>query len=248
MIRIGVAGWSIPRHQAHRFPTDGTHLERFSRVFSCVEINSSFYRHHSAATYGRWASSTPPRFQFAVKLPRTITHELRLIGARQPLAQFLEETEGLGRKRGPLLVQLPPSSWFDARVAGRFFGMFRDRYDGPLVCEPRHATWFTTSATQLLVEHHVARVAADPVCAPGANEPGGWKGLAYFRLHGSPRMYWSSYDEAFIESLAKAIRTVARTADVWCVFDSTALGAATDNAVELRGRIRPAQLAPAERP
>jgi len=61
-------------------------------------------------------------------------------------------------------------------------------------------------------------------------------------------MYWSSYDEAFIESLAKAIRTVARTADVWCVFDSTALGAATDNAVELRGRIRPAQLAPAERP
>lgn len=237
MIRIGVAGWSIPRHQAHRFLTDGTHLERFARVFSCVEINSSFYRRHSAATYARWALSTPPRFQFAVKLPRIITHELRLTGARLPLDEFLKETEGLGRKRGPVLVQLPPSSWYDGRVAGRFFDTFRDRYEGPIVCEPRHPTWFSPSATQLLTRYQIARVAADPACAPGGSAPGAWEGLAYFRLHGSPRMYWSRYDDVFIDTLTQAVRAAATAADVWCIFDNTALGAAVENALDVRARV-----------
>jgi uncharacterized protein YecE (DUF72 family) len=239
VIRIGVAGWSISRHHAHHFTAEGTHLQRYARVFSCVEINSSFYRRHASATYTRWAGSAPSRFQFSLKLPRTITHELRLAGARQPLREFLEDTSGLGRKRGPLLVQLPPSLWFDARVAARFFGMFRDQYDGVVACEPRHPTWFAPAATQLLIRHQVARVAADPCCAPGADAPGGWDGFSYFRLHGSPRMYWSRYDDASIEALAATITRAASRGDVWCIFDNTALGAAVDNAFELRGHLAP---------
>jgi len=246
MIRIGVAGWSIPRQLAHQFVTDGTHLERYAQALPCVEINSSFYRRHREATYARWASSTPPPFRFAVKLPRTITHEHRLVGARLLLDQFLEETAGLGRKRGPVLVQLPPSLRFDARVAGRFFGAFRDRHDGPIACEPRHATWFAASATQLLTRHHVARVAADPASASGGDAPAAWTGLAYFRLHGSPRMYWSRYDQAFIDRLAQTLSDAAQRGEVWCIFDNTAAGAAIENAFELRGRVRPAQLAPAK--
>src|SRR6187455_2774480 len=127
MIRVGVAGWSVSRYLTHRFPPDGTHLERYAHTFSCVEINSSFYRHHSAATYAKWAAATPPRFLFAVKLFQVITHELALCGARQLVRQFLDETAGLGRKRGPVLVQLPPSLRYDARVVGRFFDMVRER-------------------------------------------------------------------------------------------------------------------------
>lgn len=195
-VLIGTAGWSIPRASAHRVVGDGTHLQRYARRFAGAEINSSFHRPHAAATYAKWAGSTPPDFRFAVKLPRVITHDARLRRARLPLERFLEETGGLAHKRGPLLVQLPPSLDFDARVAARFFDLLRSRYDGFVVCEPRHNTWFTASADALLVRYTVARVAADPAPAAGAEIPGGWNGMVYFRLHGAPRMYWSRYDGA----------------------------------------------------
>ena len=204
-ILVGTAGWSIPRASAHRFAGEGTHLERYARVLGCAEINSSFHRPHTAATYAKWASSTPPDFRFAVKVPRAITHDLKLRRARLPLERFLEETGGLGNKRGPLLVQLPPSLAFDARVAARFFDLVRSRYEGFVVCEPRHETWFSVEADALLVRYTVGRVAADPAPAAGAELPGGWKGIVYFRLHGSPRKYWSRYDGGHIAGLADTL-------------------------------------------
>ena len=233
-ILIGTAGWSIPRALADRFAVEGTHLQRYARVFGCAEINSSFHRPHAAVTYARWSASTPPGFRFAVKLPRTITHDLKLRGTRVPLERFLEQTGGLGRRRGPLLVQLPPSHAFDARVAARFFELFRARHAGTIVCEPRHASWLSPAADALLVRYQVARVAANPAPAPGADQPGGWQGTAYFRLHGAPRMYWSRYDSEFLATLGTVLRRIPASIDAWCVFDNTASGAALENAWDLR--------------
>jgi uncharacterized protein YecE (DUF72 family) len=237
-ILIGTAGWSIPRASAQHFAAQGSHLERYASVFTGVEINSSFHRPHAAATYAKWARATPPAFRFAVKIPRVITHDQQLRRPRAPLERFLDETAGLGRKRGPLLVQLPPSLAFDARVAARFFNLFRSHYKGLVVCEPRHATWFSDEADAFLVRHEVARVAADPPPAPGAELPGGWKGIVYFRLHGSPRKYWSRYDTAFIAALDDALRLASSSVDAWCIFDNTASGAALENAWELNCRMR----------
>ena len=233
-IFVGTAGWSIPRAAAHHCPTEGTHLQRYSRLFQCAEINSSFHRPHAATTYAKWAASTPAEFRFAVKIPRSITHDQRLRRARVPLEQFLEQTAGLGHKRGPLLLQLPPSLDFEARVAGRMLDLLRAEYDGPVVCEPRHETWFSAAGEALLVRFKVARVAADPPPTTGADSPGGWRGLIYYRLHGSPRKYWSKYDAPRINALAQAISRVAASADVWCVFDNTASGAALENAWEVQ--------------
>jgi Protein of unknown function DUF72 len=122
-IYVGTAGWSIPRASAHRYPPGGTHLERYARVFPCAEINSSFSQSHSPTTYARWAVSAPRDFRFAVKLPGLITHEYRLPRSRAPLDRFLGETTALGCRRGPLLVQLPPSFAFETRAAARFFEM-----------------------------------------------------------------------------------------------------------------------------
>jgi uncharacterized protein YecE (DUF72 family) len=238
-IFVGTAGWSIPRDSKHRFEPEGTHLQRYGRIFRCVEINSSFYRPHAAATYARWAASTPPDFRFAVKVPRTITHEQKLGRARLPLERFLEETAGLGHKRGPLLVQLPPSFAFDARVVTRFFGLLRQRYAGPVVCEPRHASWFVAGVDRLFMRYQIARVAAEPpTAAPAAALPGGWNGAVYFRLHGSPRTYWSRYTVEYIETLARALRALPMSVEAWCVFDNTAMGAALENAWELQRQLR----------
>lgn len=168
-----------------------------------------------------------------MKLPRTITHDQKLRRARVPLERFLEESAGLGRKRGPLLVQLPPSLAFEKRVAATFFRLLRDRYAGAVVCEPRHETWLSADAEELLARHKVARVAADPPTAGGFERPGGWMGLVYFRLHGSPRKYWSSYSPEYLDGLAARLRAALASADAWCVFDNTASGAALENALDL---------------
>lgn len=236
-VRIGTAGWSIPRAAAFRFDSAGTHLERYSRIFRCAEINSSFHRPHAAATYAKWRDSTPPSFRFAVKMPRTITHELKLQDPRDPLVTFLTQTDGLAEKRGPILVQLPPSLSFDASVVTRFLDVVRTVYKGTMVCEPRHVTWFSPVVGSLLDRYEISRVAADPPPVPDATAPAGWPRLAYLRLHGSPRTYWSRYDEHDIATLAASVRNIATAAEVWCVFDNTASGAAIENAWELRERL-----------
>src|SRR5687768_14756132 len=111
-IFIGTAGWSIPKSSAEHFPADGSHLERYAQTLPAVEINSSFYRPHKIESYERWARAVPEGFRFAVKIPKTITHEKQLRGADELLNRFLGEAITLGTKLGPLLVQLPPSLRF----------------------------------------------------------------------------------------------------------------------------------------
>lgn len=232
-VRIGTAAWKVPAALRERFDGggDGTHLQQYARRFSCAEINSSFYRPHRPATYARWAASVPDGFQFALKVPKEITHVRRFVGAAEPLERFLAESAPLGDKRGVLLVQLPPSFAFDSAVAETFFAAFRARFDGLLACEPRHATWFAPDADDLLRRFAVARVAADPAILPDAAVPGGWDGFAYYRLHGSPRTYYSSYDDAALRAIGARLRDEARPA--WCIFDNTAVDAATANALDL---------------
>jgi uncharacterized protein YecE (DUF72 family) len=230
-IRIGTAGWTIPAAVADAFPGEGSGLERYSSRFGCAEINSSFHRSHRASTWQRWAESVPEDFRFSAKLSKAITHERRLADCSELLAAALAEAEPLGGKLALWLVQLPPSLAFDPAVAGAFFGELRRRWAGEVACEPRHPSWFEPEADRLLADHRVARVAADPARVPAAAEPGGWEGLVYYRLHGSPRVYRSSYDDGRLETLAAAI--AAARAPAWCIFDNTASSAATGDALKL---------------
>ena len=89
---IGTAGWSLASAQAGAFPAEGSSLERYAARFGGVEINSSFHRPHRASTWRRWAASVPDCFRFAVKLPKTISHEHRLVDCAEQLAGFLAES------------------------------------------------------------------------------------------------------------------------------------------------------------
>lgn len=206
-MRIGTAGWAIAAANAAALPGDGSHLERYAARMNCVEINSSFHRSHRVRTYARWADGTPEDFRFAVKLPKHITHACRLEDAGEPLAQFVAEA-----------------------------------FDGAVVCEPRHRSWFTPQADELLARCEVARAAADPAKWSQSDEPGGWAGpsttrrpaVFYFRWHGSPRTYWSSYDEAWLRERAQALARLPAHTERWCIFDNTAAGAALPNALQLK--------------
>jgi uncharacterized protein YecE (DUF72 family) len=233
-MRIGTAGWGLPRQWRDQFPATGSYLERYAAMFSAVEINSSFYRQHKRAVYERWAAAVPSSFRFAVKLPRAITHDQALVAADVLLEVFLEEASGLGARLGPLLVQLPPSLEYHEEHAAEFFTALRAMHAGPVACEPRHESWFTSAVDEVLRAHRVARVAADPARVPSAAEPGGDPGLEYIRLHGSPRMYYSNYEDERLAAYSnRLVRPSVAPVERWCIFDNTTLGAATGNALAL---------------
>ena len=231
---IGTAGWSLPRAEQPHFPPDGSHLERYASRFAAVEINSSFHRSHKPAIWARWRDAVPPGFRFSVKIPKAITHTARLDVTGPVIAAFLNEISLLERKLGCLLVQLPPSLSYDATTAAKFFEKLKARTAVPIACEPRHATWFEPDADQLLRRFTVARVAADPARVPIASDPGGSREFSYFRLHGSPRMYYSPHSDQVLTHLAGRLQRETKEAHtIWCIFDNTTLGAATRNALDL---------------
>lgn len=229
---IGTAGWAIPRMDAAAFGAGGSTLARYATRFAGVEINSSFHRAHRRSTWERWRDGVPAAFRFAVKLPKVISHERKLVDCGEPLGRFLDEVAGLGDKLAVLLLQLPPKLAYDQATAARFLHLLTALTSVRIACEPRHPSWFDEEADALLRRGGIARVAADPAVVPGAARPGGWPGLAYHRLHGSPAMYRSSYDDGRLEGVARALPGDAAR-ERWCVFDNTASGAATHDALRL---------------
>lgn len=236
-LRIGTAGWSIPKRYLD-IPPQGTHLARYSQIFNCAEINSSFSRSHRLATWAKWADSVPEDFRFSVKAPKAITHEANLACEPAQLQIFLTEANTLAQKLGPILFQLPPSFAFNPAAAKAFFTRLRDLHQGAVVFEPRHSTWFATEADDLLKNFHISRVAADPARVPAAAQAAGWSQLIYCRLHGSPHTYYSAYPEYYLRSLAAAI-AARKTKETWCVFDNTASGAAFGDAQILQRLLSP---------
>ena len=240
MIRIGTAGWSLPKEWQDRFPQGGTHLHRYAGRFKAVEIDRTLKKTPRPTTFARWAESVPSDFRFSVKVPRRITHDRRLVDVVSELDEFLEIVGRLGDRLGPLLVQLPPRP-----------GVRPHRRRGvprPATCAARrarhargtHESWFIREAEELLADRQVARVAADPPRASADGAPGGARTLAYFRLHGQPRTYYSAYRDGGLERWARAVHEVAKadgTESVWCIFDNTAAGEATGEALALQNML-----------
>ena len=234
--RIGCAGWSIDRQSVAHFPGEGSHLERYASILNTAEINSSFYKPHQASTYARWADSVPENFRFSIKLPRTISHYQKLADVDDLLERFAAEANSLGDKLGCVLVQLPPSLALSLEVADDFFTRLKNSFGCMIACEARHGSWFADDATELLRRHHVTRVIADPP----AGQPGDFVPTTdhiYARLHGSPRIYYSSYSDDYLDQVAAYLTDH----DGWCIFDNTASGAALPNALTLMEKLKPSE-------
>lgn len=190
----------------------------------------------------RYAEAFPRDGQASLCRPfrRRRDQQLILPGASPGdlIATWLEEISGLGEKLAVLLVQLPPQLAFDASVAEPFFAMLTSATPARATCEPRRPSWFELVPDALLGRLKVARVAADPARVPVAARPGGWRGFAYWRLHGSPLSYRSAYDSIRLDDYADAIRNETPAAgEAWCIFDNTAAMAAVGNAFALAERL-----------
>ena len=232
---IGTASWNLPKVYAENFPEDGTHLMRYSQNLNAVEINSSFYRDHKPATYKKWAESVPKDFRFSVKLSRLFTHTQALKVSSAELHAVLNGILELGNKLGVLLVQLPPSLGFDSKIAEDFFDKLRVVYGGPVAFEPRHKTWLTPPALELMRRFSLSKVVADPDPCPLPLEKNPLSQILYYRLHGSPEIYKSNYEMPELQKLQTQMQSLQeKTGALWCIFDNTTFGYATLNALQLK--------------
>ena len=233
---IGTAAWSVPKALGTTFASEGTHLERYSQILNCVEINTAFYRDHKPETYEKWARSTPDNFRFAVKLSRAFTHDDQLAVNPAALREVVEGIMRLGGKLGVILIQLPPKLAFHKATVDTFFKELRAIYPGPLVIEPRHKSWIGADALQVLKTFGVGKVIADPEpCPSGPEFQKVTADICYIRWHGSPVIYESRYDQDSLDQLKKQVDQLqADFKSVWIIFDNTTFGWATVNALETR--------------
>jgi uncharacterized protein YecE (DUF72 family) len=232
-VHIAIAGWSNPPARRAERQAMQSHLSYYASQFSSVEINSSFYRPHQAVTYTRWRDETPARFRFSVKMPRSITHESGLKHCATEVASFYQQIAHLQPKLSVVLVQLPPSLEFDGRTMRAFFKKLPVLDGVRVVCEPRHASWFSVGAHRALHDGRVSRVGADPARNAGAQLPAVAENLAYFRWHGAPQLYYSSYSDDRLAGFAQNVAS-SNAAQCWCVFDNTARHAAWGDAMRFK--------------
>ncbi len=223
---VGTASWNIPKNALDAFPSEGTHLERYSRIFNAVEINTSFYKDHLAKSYSKWAAVTPENFRFSVKLNQRFTHTCE-DASTLDLSASLESIAYLEDKWRALLVQFPAGKNFNAGNMNKIYKIIRKRFDGIVAMEPRNLTWASKESLELMDEYNIIKVIADPEKCPGISA-GQEK---YYRLHGSPEIYRSNYEDDYLENLEHELNGIKQEA--WCIFDNTTFGYATTNALTL---------------
>ena len=179
---IGTSGWAYDDWRANVYPRglrDSGRLAWYAERFPTVELNASFYRLPAPGTFEKWRAQTPEGFLFAVKMSRYVTHVRRLREPRDGIDRFWQTSSGLGPKRGPVLVQLPPNlpadlSMLDGFLAAMPAGM-------RAAFEFRHPSWDTDEVRARLADAGAAWVLAD---RPGAIVPlhvtAAW---SYVRFH-----------------------------------------------------------------
>jgi uncharacterized protein YecE (DUF72 family) len=232
---IGTSGWHYD-HWRHRFYPDklpkAKWLEFYSRHFTTVELNNTFYRLPSEEAFTNWHDSSPADFAFAVKVSRFITHIKRLKDSQEPLDNFLDRAKILSEKLGPLLYQLPPSMHRDDERLESFLSILPAGTKH--VIEFRHQSWLDDGVFAILRQHNVGLCVFDmhdltcPLLATAD--------FAYIRFHGSTDLYSSLYSDEELMEWAKRLAGLApEVKESYIYFNNDTEAFAVKNAVTLGG-------------
>lgn len=233
MVRIGISGWSYPGWRGVFYPPGLPHsreLEFAASRMNTIEINGTFYRLQTAASFAKWYDAVPRDFEFAVKGSRFITHMKQLHDVRQPLANFFASgVLRLEEKLGPILWQFSPRMRFDGDRFSRFLDMLpkstgqaarlarghdarvkdpwtRTRRDRRIrhAIEIRDESFLIPEFMDLLRHYNAALVFSD--AAEWVYVEDVTADFIYARLHGAEELYASGYDDKALARWAEKIR------------------------------------------
>jgi len=255
-IYIGTSGWVYPHWQGFFYPKDLSEkdwLSFYAKTFKSVEVNSSFYHSMVKKVYEGWREKVPDDFVFAVKASRFITHVKRLNDCQKPLIRLLEESSGLGKKRGVILFQLPPHWKADKQrleaflvLCSRFtvYGNKKFMNNEPTTInrsrfafEFRDKSWLEDSILAILKKYNAALCIQDSPDWPSKEQV--TADFIYLRFHGGKMLYTSNYSDSQLKKWAAKIKNwLASGLDVFAYFNNDAMGYAVRNAKTLEDLIK----------
>lgn len=220
MLYVGTSGWQYRDWRGAFYPQklpQKEWLEYFAERFQTVEVNNTFYNLPEAHVFAAWAERTPEDFVVTVKMSRFLTHIKRLLEPEEPVERFFDRARKLGRKLGPVLLQLPPALEADTH-----------RLDAALAIMPRgvrvavefrHRSWYVDDVRRVLESHGAALCWADrrrPLDPPWRTA--GWGFIRFHEGVASPR---PCYGRQALQSWAERLRAAfAPDEDVYCYFNN----------------------------
>jgi uncharacterized protein YecE (DUF72 family) len=214
MICVGIGGWVFAPWRGTFYPkglSQADELTYASRHITSIEINATFYRTQSAASFRRWRDQTPDDFVFSLKAPRTATHRRLLNEAQPSIERFL--TSGiveLGPKLGPILWQLPKTMRFDATGIAAFFALLPKQIDQSRlrhVVEVGHESFVTPQFIALARAHDVAIAFVDSAGHPALHDV--TADFVYARLRRSQEAEPTGYPPVALDIWTRRLRSWA---------------------------------------
>jgi uncharacterized protein YecE (DUF72 family) len=213
-VYIGVGGWTFAPWRGVFYPEDlpqAKELEYASRQLTSIEINGTFYRTQTPATFRKWAHEVPDGFVFSVKGPRYVTQRGVLAEAGDSIKRFFDSgVLELGDRLGPLLWQFAPFKKFDEKDVAAFLELLPAKLDGRRirhVLEPRHASFCTPAFIALLRRYGAAPVFAEHETYPAIADVTG--DFVYARLQKGEDDIPTAYPPKALDAWAGRLRTWA---------------------------------------
>jgi uncharacterized protein YecE (DUF72 family) len=211
-------------------------FEYYSSRFHTLELNVTFYRFPQLPFLHNWYAKSPEHFSFAVKVPRLITHYKQFKDCASLLSDFYGTVRnGLKDKLGPILFQLPPQYQYTEQRLQHIIGQVDGSFDN--VIEFRHISWWNDQVKKALTDKNITFCGISHPTLP--DEVIINTRVVYFRFHGVPDLYYSSYPEKELKRVADAIRKSKTAEKVFIYFNNTATGAAIENAATFEGYLHP---------
>ena len=202
-------------------------LDHYCKHFNTLELNVTFYRFPQLAFLLNWYQKTPAQFSFAVKAPRLITHYKKFDGVESLLSDFYGSIqEGLKEKLGCVLFQLPAQLSYSEELLQKITNQLNPSFVN--VVEFRHASWWQPKVQETLSFHHISFCGISHPLLP--NEVVANTENIYYRFHGVPHLYYSAYDNSFLQQVVTAISAAKHAKQAYVYFNNTAQTAAIENA------------------
>ena len=228
---IGCSGFSYKEWREEFYPkglAQSKWFNYYTEHFDTLELNVTFYRFPTLNSLKGWYDKAPDPFSFSAKVPRSITHFKKFEGTERMINDFYGLLkEGLREKLACVLFQLPPTLIYSKEKLEKIISQVDPAFNN--VIEFRHESWWKKSVQTLLKNHNISfcgvsfpKISFDDAVINTAT--------CYYRFHGVPKLFYSEYDEAFIEKIYNQIIHNKKAETAYIYFNNTASLAALHNA------------------
>ena len=202
-------------------------FDHYCEHFNTLELNVTFYRFPKISFLENWYNKSPDEFLFSVKAPRIITHYKQFLNSERQLQEFYETVEeGLKNKLGCILFQLLASVGFSEENLDRIINALDNSFTNAV--EFRNISWWNEKVFIAFTKKKIIFCGVSINKLP--DEPVIVSDAVYYRFHGVPKLYYSTYKEEEIKKVADLIINAKKIKKAFIYFNNTASLAAIENA------------------